>query len=343
MSQSWSVAARIRGGSRERSAHFSARPRDLKTSRPQDLKTSDLKTSGPQTSRPQDLKEQWRAMIDSWLPLAPADVAEPFEGLALVFEPDQGSQAWCRQTYAAASRCRGGARTPGCGRRRRHVPHLHPAFRPPAQELDLVGRQTCSVRDDGRGAVVVRDILVDDERPRARNRRSSASADTASGAGCTASRRTAARTPGWPRSTSRVSSGLPTINPPTTNRPCRCRCSIAAIDALPTRAAASAAARSWPRLQEGEIVGPARSRCRGTRSGTRRAASAARASRRARRAETSSPGRRSRCRGGRCSMIAWQSRSKRCTSSVMLSSTRKIARAPCRRASAMSASTRSMG
>ncbi len=41
-------------------------------------------------------------------------------------------------------------------------------------------------------------------------------------------------------------------------------------------------------------------------------------------------------------MIAWQSDSKRRMSSVMLSSTRKIARAPRRRASEMSASTRSM-
>src|SRR6186713_337096 len=32
---------------------------------------------------------------------------------------------------------------------------------------------------------------------------------------------------------SRVSSGLPTIRPPTTNRPCRWRCSMASMVALP--------------------------------------------------------------------------------------------------------------
>ena len=40
-------------------------------------------------------------------------------------------------------------------------------------------------------------------------------------------------------------------------------------------------------------------------------------------------------------MIAWQSASKRLTSSVMLSSTRNSVRAPCALASLMSASTRS--
>ena len=94
------------------------------------------------------------------------------------------------------------------------------------------------------------------------------------------------------------------------------------------------------RLQERPDRRRARSRCRGRRSGSRRAASAAPASRRAARSATSCPARGSRGRSDPASMMAWQSASNRATSSVMLSSTRKIARAPCAFASAMSARTR---
>ena len=111
--------------------------------------------------------------------------------------------------------------------------------------------------------------------------------------------------------------------------------------ALPTRAPVLALRRSWRRPSGTPGRRRARSRCRGTRSGSRPAASAAPASRRARRSARSSPARCSRCRSRPASMIAWHSASKRCTSSVMLSSTRKIARAPWPRASRMSASTRS--
>ena len=85
--------------------------------------------------------------------------------------------------------------------RRRHVPHLHPALGPPAHELDLLGvevraaHRPRSCRRTPRRASLTIEAALDEV---ARHRRAR---DTASGAGCTASRRTRARTPGWPRST----------------------------------------------------------------------------------------------------------------------------------------------
>ena len=53
---------------------------------------------------------------------------------------------------------------------------------------------------------------------------------------------------------SRVSSGLPTIRPPTTNMPWRCRCSIASMVALPTVRPCSRCAFFARALQEREVV-----------------------------------------------------------------------------------------
>ena len=46
---------------------------------------------------------------------------------------------------------------------RRQVPHLHPALRPPPQELDIVGGDVLGAHD-GRGAVVARNVLLHDQR-----------------------------------------------------------------------------------------------------------------------------------------------------------------------------------
>ena len=178
----------------------------------------------------------------------------------------------------------------------RQVPHLHPALGAPAQELDVVGVEMLGPHDRGR-AVVLLDAVVDDQVAPRGSPPSSACPDTASGAGCTASRRSAARTRGWPRSTPRVSSGLPTMMPPTTERPARCsaldRAGRVALPTLPPALALRVLRRG---AQEREVLVEDVLDARGRRSGSPPAASAAPASRRGWRSTRSSPARCSGCR-----------------------------------------------
>ena len=166
--------------------------------------------------------------------LAPPDGAEPLEGAGARLPARPAIAAWSRRTCAAASR------RPCRSTKPRAVAAAPPACAAPSSSARPASAGTRSRRPararSGRRPSCRRSA----RRPRPRSargggtRRSSACADTAWGAGCTASPHTGARTPGWPRSIRGVSSGLPTISPPTTKRPCRCRCSIAAIVALPT-------------------------------------------------------------------------------------------------------------
>ena len=155
-----------------------------------------------------------------------------------------------RQHLAA----RGAARSRDLAERGRHVPHLHPALGPPAHELDLLGLQVRAAHDRRRAVVLV-DAVVDD-RGRARGSPAS-SACPGYGVGCwmygqstyfRANVRLASID-------SRVSSGLPTMSPPTTNMPCRCRMSIARHRRVADRAGRLAAsAVLGARLQERQVV-----------------------------------------------------------------------------------------
>ena len=130
-----------------------------------------------------------------------------------------------------------------------------------------------------RRAVVLLDVVVDDQAALAEVASSSACPDTASDAGCTASRRSAARTRGWPRSTRACRPGCRRSGRRRRSMPWRWRMlDRARCVALPTvrPALALRVLRAAPSGTPGPRRG--RSRCRGTRSGTRPAASAAPAS-----------------------------------------------------------------
>ena len=76
----------------------------------------------------------------------PAALAIPGEDRSLVFEAEERSQRapgeGVRQHFERVPQDEPRA----VAERRRHVPHLHPALGPPAQELDLVGRRGARVR-----------------------------------------------------------------------------------------------------------------------------------------------------------------------------------------------------
>ena len=118
------------------------------------------------------------------------------------------------------------------------MPRLHPALGAPAFELDLLGLQMLRGNDGG-GAVVLLHAIDLDEVASAESPWSWACPDTAWDAECKASRHTGARTPDWRWIDSRVSSGLPTISPPTTYILFLCRCSMARSVALPVLRPAS--------------------------------------------------------------------------------------------------------
>ena len=76
------------------------------------------------------------------------------EDLAVGLEAQRASARLCpRKVWRQHLRARGAARRAGCGERGREVAQLHPALAPPAQELDLVGREVLGLHDRG-GAVV---------------------------------------------------------------------------------------------------------------------------------------------------------------------------------------------
>ena len=97
------------------------------------------------------------------LALAPSDGAIAREDGALVLEPEQSLEK-----ASAAERVRQhGPPVPENEARAglhdgAHVADLHPALRPPAKELDLLGRHVLGPDDGGR-AVVLLEVLVDDE------------------------------------------------------------------------------------------------------------------------------------------------------------------------------------
>jgi hypothetical protein len=139
--------------------------------------------------------------------------------------------------------------------------------RAPAQELDLLGAHA-SLRTT---AVVPsyssRRSLMMSRAPPAPGHR--ACAGRAWGAGCTASPRSGGRTPGWPRSSRGVSSGLPTIRPPTTYIPLRVQGSMACTVALPALRPPSRRSFLALAFRKPRSSSEARSRCRGRRSGSR--------------------------------------------------------------------------
>ena len=200
-----------------------------------------------------------------------------------------------RKVCASMAR-RGAARSSGLWRkRRREVAHLHPALRAPAQELDLLGAR-CSLRTTAVVPSYSSSAVVDDEAALAqlpRHRRARVRRRVLDVRPVDVAPR---ERPGSPRSTPACRRGCRRSG----RRPRTCRAGAGArspsIVALPTVRPSSRRAFLAPRLQEARGPRRGRSRCRGTRSGSRPAASAAPASRRARRSTRSSPARCSRCR-----------------------------------------------
>ena len=139
-----------------------------------------------------------------------------------------------RRRCAEASRGRAAGTNPGLWRERcragaapsSSAPRASAGTRPPRQ-----GRARSGRRPSCRRSATTSSSTISDRR-----RNSAVIGVRGYGVGCwmygqSTYRRANAR---FASIDSRVSSGLPTISPPTTKSPCRCRCPIAAIDALPT-------------------------------------------------------------------------------------------------------------